>query len=138
MKVRGILRACVAGLAALSVVATASPASAAAAYYHEVAAKLDGKWKALGTFYWYDYSHSLLCVRTYNSVAGAKSYAELRSVDPAFGYGKVWDITPLDGRPGCIELTGTMLTREVSLEVVHYNSAGVVDSAATDRFVVRP
>lgn len=137
MKVRGTVRACVAGLAALSVIATASPASAAAVYYYDVVANLDGKWKAYSSYSWYDYNYSRLCVRTYNSVAGAESYAELRSINPSeYGIGKVWDRNPLDGKADCIPLSGTSLGREVTLDVVHYNAAGVLDSAGTDRFVV--
>lgn len=48
-------------------------ASAAAVYYYDVVANLDGKWKAYGSYSWYDYNYSRLCVRTYNSVAGAES-----------------------------------------------------------------
>ncbi|MFB6720540.1 hypothetical protein ACFCV3_10285 [Kribbella sp. NPDC056345] len=87
---------------ALLVVST-GPAAAAAERYIDAAATLDGKWKSLGSYYRNldGTTDDRLCVRTYNSMAGARSFAAIKDANTGEFYAWVFDNSALDGEPAC-------------------------------------
>lgn len=121
---------------ALLIVST-GPAAAAAERYVEAAATLDGKWKALGSYY-RDIdgtTNDQLCVRTYNSVAGASSYAAIKDAHTGEFYAWVFDTVATDGQPTCTPRRNFGLAgKDLVMIVEHENTAGHVDAKTTKPF----
>ncbi|GAA1696608.1 hypothetical protein GCM10009745_48340 [Kribbella yunnanensis] len=121
---------------ALLVVST-GPAAAAAEVYVEAAATLDGKWKALGTYYRNldGTVNDQLCVRTYNSVAGAESYAAIKDAHTGEFYAWVFDTQATDGEPACTPRRDFRLAgKDLVLIVEHKNASGNLDARKTKPF----
>ncbi|WP_405064363.1 hypothetical protein OG474_22660 [Kribbella sp. NBC_01505] len=117
-------------------VVSAGPAAAAAEVYVEAPATLDGKWKALGS-----YARNIdgttidkVCVRTYNSVPGATSYAAIKDARSNEYYAWVFDTNATDGQPECERGNFRLAGKDLVLIVEHENASGHLDARTTKPF----
>ena len=114
---------------ALLVVST-GPAAAAADVYVEAVAKLDGKWKALGSYArnYEGTTRDRVCVRTYHSVAGATSFAAITDAHTGEYYAWVTDGKATDGTRECEPIVVQLAGKDLVLIVEHRNKLNQVDA----------
>jgi hypothetical protein len=86
--VKKVIRTIVAMALALTGIVSVAPAAQAHSTRVDAVVVMNGEWKA---YAWVDTGSGKLCVRAYNSPAGAQAYAVVSSARSGEVWGRVWD-----------------------------------------------